>query len=53
MSLTGAASIDVTPGTGGGAVLSFPDPVNRGRTGTIAVTPGNKCTIGPTRDVVS
>jgi hypothetical protein len=52
-SLEGATSIDVAPGTSGGAVLSFPDPANHGHTGTIAIAPGNKCTIGPTHYVVS
>ncbi len=52
-SLNGAPSIDVAPAAAanGGAVLSFPDPANKGHMGTIAIAPGSKCTINPTQMV--
>jgi hypothetical protein len=44
--LAGAASIDVlVDPVAKSTVLSFPDPVNAGHTGTIAVT--SRCTITP------
>lgn len=46
--LAGAASIDVAPAPGGAStLLSFPDPANPGRTGTLSVTGGHPCTITP------
>jgi hypothetical protein len=44
--LNGARSIDV-PGdpVNGRTVLTFPDPVNPGQTGTITVPPHDRCTI--------
>ncbi len=43
--LAGASSVDVVVDPGKGTSLSFPDPVNAGKTGTIAVR--NRCTITP------
>jgi hypothetical protein len=31
----------------GRTTLSFPDPVNRGKTGTLTVAPGDRCSIAP------
>jgi hypothetical protein len=47
-SLVGARSIDV-PGdqVNGRTTLSFPDPVNPGKTGTLPVPPRDRCTITP------
>ncbi len=47
--LAGAASIDVAS-TGGGALLSFPDPANPGHTNTLPVAAGTACTIAPVID---
>jgi hypothetical protein len=44
-SLVGVISIKVEPVAGKGTVLSFPDPANAGKTGTIVVTEGRACTI--------
>ncbi len=46
--LFGAASIDV-PGevTNGRPTMTFPDPVNPGKSGTIAVPAGGHCKITP------
>ncbi len=52
-SLNGAEHVDVTPGAGGNVVLSFPDPANQGHTGTIDISPGHRCTIRSTQDVVT
>jgi len=52
LSLAGAKSIDVVPDQAqAGVVLSYPDPVNTGQTGTIPIRPGAKCTIAPTSNV--
>ena len=51
MALAGAQSVDVSGAANGGATLQFPDPVNAGRTGTIPVPPGTRCTVAPTRNV--
>lgn len=46
--LVGAASIDVQGDlVNGRPMMEFPDPANRGSTGTIAVSPHNHCTITP------
>jgi len=46
--LYGAASVDVLGEMQNGRVtLAYPDPVNPGKTGTIAVPPGERCTITP------
>ena len=46
--LVGARSVDVLGDqVNGHTVLSFPDPANRGSTGTIAVAAHNHCTITP------
>lgn len=46
--LVGAASIDVQGDlVNGRPMMEFPDPANRGSTGTIAVAPHNHCTITP------
>lgn len=46
--LVGARSLDV-PGdqVNGRTTMSFPDPVNPGKTGTLSVRPGDRCTITP------
>ena len=41
--LAGAASVQATA-TAGGTTLTYPDPVNAGHTGTMAVQPGHPCT---------
>jgi hypothetical protein len=47
--LNGARSIDVLGDpVNGRTTLSFPDPVNPGKTGTISVPPKGRCTIAPT-----
>ena len=47
--LNGARSIDALGDPANGrVVLSFPDPVNPGNTGTIAVPPHDRCKIMPT-----
>lgn len=52
LSLAGAKSIDVVPDQArAGVVLSYPDPVNTGQTGSIPIRPGAKCTIAPTGNV--
>ena len=52
LTLSGAKSIDIVPNTANsGAVLSFPDPANEGRTGSIPVTAGRRCTIAPTSKI--
>ena len=46
--LAGAASIDVLGDVvNGRPTLSFPDPANAGKTGTIAVEPRGQCRITP------
>jgi hypothetical protein len=46
--LVGARSIDVLGDTvNGRTVMSFPDPANSGKTGTLAVGPGERCSIKP------
>jgi hypothetical protein len=46
--LVGAASIDVQGDlVNGRPMMEFPDPANRGSTGTIAVAAHNHCTITP------
>jgi hypothetical protein len=46
--LVGARSIDVLGDVvNGRPTLSFPDPVIRGQTGTLAVPAGNRCSITP------
>jgi len=48
LTLAGAASIEVATAPGGtGTVLSFPDPVNPGHTGTLPISGGRACTIAP------
>ena len=52
LALSGAQSVDVTPDAArGGTILQFPDPVNAGRTGTMPIPSGSRCTIAPTRNV--
>jgi hypothetical protein len=47
--LAGARSIDVLGDlVNGRPTLSFPDPANPGKTGTLAVGPDTRCTITPT-----
>ena len=47
--LAGARSIDVLGGpVNGQTVVSFPDPANRGQTGTLVVPAHGRCTINPT-----
>ncbi|WP_158932766.1 hypothetical protein [Acidisphaera sp. S103] len=47
--LVGARSVDVLGDqVNGQTVLSFPDPANRGQTGTLVVPSHDRCTIGPT-----
>lgn len=46
--LVGARSIDVLGDVvNGRPTLSFPDPVNRGKTGTLSVPVASRCTITP------
>lgn len=46
--LVGARSIDVLGDVvNGRPTLSFPDPVSRGKTGSLAVPAGNRCSITP------
>jgi hypothetical protein len=46
--LAGATSIDVLGDTvNGRPTLSFPDPANPGRTGTLSVATDTRCTIKP------
>jgi len=46
--LYGAASVDVLGDVQSGRpTLVYPDPVNPGKSGTIAVPPGSRCTIAP------
>ena len=46
--LVGASSIDVLGDqVNGRTVLSFPDPANRGQTGTLVVPPHDTCKINP------
>ena len=46
--LVGAASIDVQGDlVNGRPMMEFPDPANRGSTGTIGIAPHNHCTITP------
>jgi hypothetical protein len=48
VALVGASSIDVLGDqVNGRTVLSFPDPVNAGKTGTLSVEPGDRCSITP------
>jgi hypothetical protein len=47
-SLVGARSVDVLGDqVNGRTVMSFPDPANRGQTGSLAVPSHDKCTITP------
>jgi hypothetical protein len=47
-SLVGARSIDVLGDpVNGRPMLSFPDPANSDKTGTLAVPPHDRCTITP------
>lgn len=46
--LYGASSVDVLGDLQNGhPTLAYPDPVNPGKTGTIMVQPGERCTITP------
>lgn len=48
VALAGARSIDVLGDqVNGRTAISFPDPANRGKTGTLAVPPGDRCAITP------
>jgi hypothetical protein len=48
VALVGTRSIDVLGDqVNGRTTLSFPDPVNRGKTGTLTVAPGDRCSIAP------
>jgi hypothetical protein len=50
IALVGAKSVDViTDSVTGNTTLSFPDPVNPDHTGTIPVTRGSRCSVGPTK----
>jgi hypothetical protein len=47
--LVGAASTDVAGNVAGGRpTISFPDPANPGKTGTISVQPHDHCKVTPT-----
>jgi hypothetical protein len=46
-SLTAAGLQSITVSGRSGAVLQFPDPVNRGHTGTLPVGPDSQCVIAP------
>ncbi len=46
--LVGAGSVDVLGDpVNGRPVISFPDPVNAGKTGTLSVRAGDRCSITP------
>jgi hypothetical protein len=48
VTLAGARSIDVLGDLGNGRpTLSFPDPANPGKTGTLSVAPASRCKITP------
>jgi hypothetical protein len=48
LALAGAKSLDVLGDPANGrVVLSFPDPANAGKTGTMAVPAHDKCSITP------
>ncbi len=48
VALVGARSIDVLGDPVNGRVtMSFPDPVNAGKTNTLFVTPKGRCSISP------
>ena len=48
LALAGAKSIDVLGDPANGrAILSFPDPANAGKTGSMAVPAHQKCSIEP------
>jgi hypothetical protein len=49
VALAGATSIDVLGDpVNGRPTISFPDPANRGKTGSMAIPPATRCTITPT-----
>jgi hypothetical protein len=48
VALVGARSVDVLGDqVNGRTTLSFPDPANPGKTGTLAVAPRDRCSISP------
>jgi hypothetical protein len=48
VALAGARSIDVLGDpVNGRPTISFPDPANPGRTGTLSVAPASRCSITP------
>ncbi len=48
VALVGARSIDVLGDpVNGRTTMSFPDPVNQGKTGTLSVLPSDRCSIMP------
>lgn len=52
IAVAGVPSVEAAaPLTGGTLALRYADPVNPGRTGTVAVTPGSSCAIGLTPNV--
>ena len=46
--LSGAKSVSVAIDPSQGPVLTFPDPANAGKNGSIPITKDNDCTISPT-----
>jgi hypothetical protein len=49
VALVGARSVDVLGDpVNGRPMLSFPDPANPGKTGTLSVAPSSRCSIVPT-----
>jgi hypothetical protein len=51
LSVAGAVSIEVSPNSAGEAVLKYPDPVTDGKTSTLPIKQGARCTITPTANV--
>jgi hypothetical protein len=48
VALVGARSVDVLGDLANGhTTIAFPDPANRGKTGTLTVLPGDRCTVAP------
>ena len=48
VALVGARSVDVLGDqVNGRTAMSFPDPANSGKTGTLSVSPGDRCSIKP------
>jgi hypothetical protein len=51
LSVAGAVSIEVSPNAAGEAVLSYPDPLTDGKTSTLPIKQGARCTIAPTSNL--